>query len=259
VFTKKKELLYILIPLIILLSIGYGFYIYNLQQKEEKQIIQSLMTKSTELDNWFVDKKKILKNLAKSLGTVKYDKKIHLKLMNKELKDMTTNSIFTGYEDGKYFDTQGYWSDGFDPRTRPWYKETFNNKKITITGPMYYNDISGQKVRWWGLSAGLFKEAKPFGVVSGEILPKMLRKYLKEIHNDKIEHLFLFNKKTGLILSAINRNKELKHVQNIFSEELFNNLLQNKRISFVDNHINKIAYTSRLVEAPWILCAITLK
>jgi len=253
---KKRNFLYLFIIFLIITISAIQFL--QIKEDQEKKIIQSLKKQSFELDKWLLKKKISLEKLSKNLGNIDYDKETYLELMKKTNKKMGTNSIFSGFQNGEYIDTQGYWIDNFDPRKRPWYIETLQNKETTFSGPMFYNDISGQKIVWWAISSALLKNNKSFGVVSSEILPDMIIKHLKDVQLDDLEQLFLFHKKTGIIISAINRDLELKHVQDIFSVRIFEKLSKTKetKIKFNNKNQSKTAYKSHITEAPWILCII---
>lgn len=252
---KKKLSLYLFI--IFFITIIFAARFFQIKNDQEEQIIQLVQKQTSQIDQWILTKKNHLEKLSKNLEKVDYDKEIHLELMKKTNKLMDTNSIFSGFTNGKYFDTQGYWIENFDPRTRPWYIETLKNNKTTISGPMYYNDISGQKISWWSISSIFLKDNKPFGVLGSEILPDMMNKHLKTNFTNNLENLFLFHKDTGIIVSAINRDIELQTIQTIFSKEAFKKFSQLKnKISFSNHGKKKIAYIKSLKEAPWILCAI---
>ncbi len=253
---KKRNSLYFFI--IFLITTIFILQYLQIREDQKKQIIQSLKNQSLKLDAWLLKKKNFLEKLSKDLGNMDYDKETYLDLMKETNKKMGTNSIFSGFKNGEYIDTQGYWIDNFDPRKRPWYIETLQNKETTFSGPMYYNDISGQRIVWWAISSVLSKDNKPFGVVSSEILPDMIIEHLKDIQLDDLEHIFLFHKKTGIIISAINRDIELKHVQDIYSMKIFEDFLKTKetKIKFKYKNQSKTAYTFHLTEAPWILCII---
>ncbi len=253
---KKRNSLYFFI--IFLITTIFIIQYLQIKEDQEKKIIQSLNKQSLNLDAWLLKKKNFLEKLSKDLGNMNYDKETYLDLMKDTNKKMGTNSIFSGFKNGEYIDTQGYWIDNFDPRKRPWYIETLQNKETTFSGPMYYNDISGQQIVWWAISSVLSKDNEPFGVVSSEILPDMIIEHLKNIQLDDLEHIFLFHKETGIIISAINRDIELKYVQDIFSVRIFEKFQNTNetKIEFKYKNQSKTAYKAHLTEAPWILCII---
>lgn len=176
-----------------------------------------------------LEKNILWKSYTKNIENKNYNKEVFLKIMKETNKKMKTHSVFLGLEDGNYLDTQGYWIDGFDPRVRPWYIETIKQEKTTITGPMYYNDISGQEINWWAISSLIKKEGKNYGVISSEINPEMLIKLLNDIKHSKIEDLFLFDKNSGIIIASIKGENELKLVQNIFLKSFLKTYLKQKK------------------------------
>lgn len=256
-FSKNKNFSYISAIFVIVILITYQYLDYKIEEKENL-IIQSLNKKSLEIDSWLQKKKSLLEKLALDLESIPLRKDSHLELMNETNRQMKTHSIFSGFSNGLYFDTQGYWVEGFDPRNRPWYIETLENKKTTVSGPMYYNDISGQTIVWWSVSTMLLRKTRPIGVIGSEFLPEMIAKHLKEIDTKNIKNLFLFNSNTGIIVSAIDKENELKYIQDIYSEEIFKNIKESKsnKVTFLYKNVSKKAFISKLKESAWILCAI---
>ncbi|ADG94421.1 hypothetical protein Arnit_2773 [Arcobacter nitrofigilis DSM 7299] len=251
---KRSNFLYFFI--IFLISIIFSIQYFYKKQKEEQYLIQVNQNKSKQINNWILEKKHFMEKLSKNIENKNYNKEVFLKIMKETNKKMKTHSVFLGLEDGNYLDTQGYWIDGFDPRVRPWYIETIKQEKTTITGPMYYNDISGQEINWWAISSLIKKEGKNYGVISSEINPEMLIKLLNDIKHSKIEDLFLFDKNSGIIIASIKGENELKLVQNIFSKKFFENLPKTKETSLIKVDENRKAIVTNLKEAPWILCMI---
>lgn len=226
-------------------------------QKQEKQLDINLQSKVKQLDAWFHEKKQLLKNLACTLELVDFSGKTYLPFMRKTLNLMEVNSIFCGFSDGQYFDTQGYWIQGFDPRKRPWYIETINTNQITTSGPMYYTDITGKKITWWAFSSVLKNTSEPFGVVSIELLPPMLNSQLKQPSIDGID-LLLIDKKSHYIIASTHKYYEGKLFQDVFSPKVLKELKLSKEKSYItkiNNYAFKI-YRYPLKEVPWILCAI---
>lgn len=258
---KNKRIFTIAMIFAILVGTGYFLFYYSMQHKKQEQTKQTLIIKVHQIDSWLSAKKHLIKNLASSLELVDYNKETHLPFMRKTNKIMETHSVFSGFKDGQYIDTQGYWKNNFDPRIRPWYMETINTKETTISGPMYYNDISGQKITWWSIASAFYKDGKPFGVISGEILPEMLSKQLKEVSTKSLKTVFLFQKETGMIIAAIEANKENRFIKDIFSKELVEQLQQTKNssVDFEYKGIPSMVYAFDLKEAPWVLCAIDEK
>lgn len=257
----NKKLLFYFFPFCFFLFFWYQFTIYYNDLKKEDETHHSFNVKVIELDSWISEKKRLIENLTKSLELITYSKERHLEFMKKTNKIMKTNSVFSGFKNGLYFDTQGYWINDFDPRVRPWYMETLKNKKTTISGPMYYNDISGEKITWWAISVPFFKDGDIFGVVNVEILPEDIRKQIKDVYSNQFEDVFIFHKKTGRILFSIQKEKELQFIQDVFSKDIFNKFrdTEDEKIVFNYQHYSKLAYLFNLKEAPWVLCGIRKK
>lgn len=257
ILKQKKKLFLFIVFLLVICTILIQLNSHLSLQKQERQLNINLQSKVKQLDAWIHEKKQLLKNLAYTLELVDFSGKTYLPFMQKTLNLMEVNSIFSGFSDGQYFDTQGYWIKGFDPRTRPWYKETINTDKITTSGPMYYTDITGKKITWWAFSSVLKRFSKPFGVVSVEVLPSMLNSQLKKPSIDGID-LLLIDKKTHHIIASTHKYYEEKLCKDVFSPKVLKEikLLKDKPyVTNINNHAFKI-YLYSLKEAPWLFCAI---
>ena len=253
-FYKNKVFLYILI-IILIIVLGKQYYDYKIEQKEN-QILKVLNEKTKQINSLFKEKTKTLEKLAKDLEQVPLEKQLHLKLMKKANKEMGTHSIFSGFKNGLYFDTQGYWIEGFDPRLRPWYLETLKNNKTIISGPMYYTDISGQTIAWWSLSTILYKEKEALGVVSSEFLSDMILPYLKELNMTDFENLFLFHSKSEIIFTAKNKDNELKNIKEFFSKKLLRKIKEKEELVFINKEKSKKTFIIKIKDYDWVLCAI---
>ena len=246
-------LYFFIIVLIVILS--KQSYDYKIEQKEN-QMLKTLDEKTKQINLLFEKKKKTLEELAKNLEEVPLEKQLHLKLMKKANKKMGTHSIFSSFKNGLYFDTQNYWEEGFEPRLRPWYLETLKNNQTTITGPMYYSDISGQTIAWWSLATVLYKGKEVLGVISSELLSYTILPYLKKLNINNFENLFLFNNKSGIIFTAINKDNELKNIREFFSKQLLKEIRENKKLAFIHKDNSKKTFIIKLEGSPWVLSAI---
>lgn len=258
--SKQNKIIFVLFFLLIV-YIGVVFERMASEKEEEQKLTYSLLLKKNQIDAWLYEKKQLIKNLGDSLELVNYDKESHLPFMRRTLKIIGAKSIFGGFKDGQYIDTQGYWIEGFDPRARPWYQETIDSSVPVISGPMYYTDITGEKITWWSVSSAILQNTKPFGVISAEILPSMIHEHLAVPEIKNVENWFIFHKETGLIIASMQRLEEEKQLKEIYSQEFFEHIIsrKNEKTTFsVSSRILHV-YTKELGEVPWILCVIKEK
>lgn len=256
-FSNKK----IIISFIVTVSIIVLILFNKNTQSNEQDTQNNLKKISNQIDHWLVLKKDLLINLAIKLGELEYKKEAHLPLMKEYNNKMQTNSIFSGFKDGQYFDTQGYWVKGFDPRIRPWYYETMNNQDITISGPMHYTDLIGQKVTWWGISSVIYKDKQAIGVISSEILSEMFEQFFKYSIPIRRKNVLLFNKNDGIIIYTHHKEYEYKRIQNISNKDILK-LIKKSQDGIINYQFmgeKKRMYFYRLKQAPWILCEIKSK
>lgn len=250
----------IITTIILFIFCSYLSFFYFVKYEDEKKIQNlhyELNMKKKQLDSWLLSQKLLINDLSAHLELISLNSVDYLSHMRKTLKIMNANSIFCGLNDGQYFDTQGYWTENFDPRKRPWYKETIDAHDATISGPMDYIDITGKKIIWWAVSAPLVNSAQHYGVISAELLPSM---FFAQLNNPSIQgiQLLLIHRVNGLIISSTQKNFEHMLFEDLFSETDFKHLQTSPNESFSIKYKNETVkiITKSLEEAPWILCAI---
>ena len=227
------------------------------KEQKAQQLNFAIEMKRKQLDGWLHSQKLLIRDLSMHLELSPRNSEDYLSHMRKTLKIMNANSIFCGLDDGQYFDTQGYWTENFDPRKRPWYKETIAGHDATISGPMDYIDITGKKIIWWAVSAPLVNLAQHYGVISAELLPSMFFTQLSDPPILGIQ-LLLIHRENGLVISSTQKNFEHMLFQDLFSETDFKHLQTTSNESFSMKYKNETVtiMTKSLEEAPWILCGI---
>ncbi|WP_223264048.1 PDC sensor domain-containing protein [Paenibacillus sp. IHB B 3084] len=156
----------------------------SIKNQANRDIQELMNSKATEtvnqLDGWTSSNAKIIETLAAGLesGNIPPDAKIaSLKAAFQNYKDQSIANIYAGFEDGTYWDGSG-WSDaGYDPRTRPWYKDAKTKGELYYSSP--YIDAGSQD-----FTISIAKPLKDSngsitGVISEDIMLNDMTKSLK--------------------------------------------------------------------------------
>ncbi len=262
--TLKNKMLLIVsaivtIGVIVLTNIGYNIAYENIEKNVNQSLSSKVEIEANKVDSFLREKKRLMENLTKVLETANYDENTHLKYMKLTKNSMGIYGVFSGFSDGKYFDTSGWTppNDEWDPTVRPWYTGTINTTDTTLLGPISYKDNDGTEVKYISINKTLFKEGKPFGVIASEIRTKEVDEVIKKVKILKKGYLSLFHK-DGKILVHPNSDIVGKNLNEIGLKVLNKDMISKKSgiSSYPYNGEDKIAYFLHLEEGPWVLAAL---
>lgn len=185
---KKKMLLMLLIPMMVMLSI-LGLYSYYNARNSLNEEIQRTLTwmaddNSTKIHAELKNKESAVNNIAQMLGNnfiTKEQLPGFLQLAKKANPGVL--NVFVGFEDASYLESNGAIPKaGYDPRTRGWYK-----KAIATEGPAYseiYID-EGTKKPTVSIGQKIVSNGQLMGVVAIDL---SLEDYQAMATNVKIGH-----------------------------------------------------------------------
>ncbi|MDA7848154.1 hypothetical protein N8972_01560 [Sulfurospirillum sp.] len=190
--TLKNKMLLIVsgivtVGAVVLTDIGYNIAYENIEKNVNQSLDSKVEIEANKIDAFLREKKRLMENLTKVLETIDYDEDKHLEYMKLTKESMNIYGIFSGFSDGKYFDTSGWMPPNaeWDPTVRPWYAGTINTTDTTLLGPINYKDNDGVEVYYVSVNKTFFKDGKPFGVLASEIRTKELNDEIKNIKNIK--------------------------------------------------------------------------
>ena len=204
----------------------------------------------------FIDsKKRVIELLAQTLGSIEYEKGKYLQLMTYARDTMHIYGVFGGLEDTTYFDTSGWWEEGYNPVNEPWYKMTINTNKTTIFGPQEYKEMSGRMVKYISINKEIMKDGKPIGVISSEIRTKEI--------DDLVASKVLMNSGNMVILNEdgttiVHTNskiigKTLDELGLVELSKAFKDLKEEGKSVYMLNGMKKISYFKRIENTPFVL------
>ncbi len=262
--TLKNKILLIVscivtIGVIVLTNIGYNIAYENIEKNVNQSLSSKVVIEANKVDAFLREKKRLMENLTNVLELVDYDESTHLKYMNLTQKSMGIYGIFSGFSDGKYFDTSGWVppSTQWDLRTKPWYKGTINTTDTTILGPISYTDSNGKEVKYVSINKTFFKDGKPFGVLASEIRTNEIDDVIKKVKILNNGYLSLFHE-SGKVLVNPNIDIVGKNLSEVGLQILDQGIKSKKSgmLSYSYKGKDKIAYFMHLKEGPWVLAAL---
>lgn len=181
-----KTKIYLIIT--ILLIMGYSTFTYFSYQGSELAIQKNILNKLENIahDNadyvqvWLKEKLNFITGTAQMIGKGRVtDDDVMLDLLQSSMLGTNSMATYFGYEDGYFFDGEGWQPpEGFDPRTRPWYKDVKIKNDSIITDT--YIDIAENK-RVISLAVPIRKNDSFWGVLSTAVDIADFKSRLKEI------------------------------------------------------------------------------
>ena len=213
---KFKSKIAIAVSILMIVGLGlFGvFSYYHTKNNSVNQVESSLKIKAKGLtqfiDLWLLSKKNNVKGTAERMTNIEflYDSEIVSKLQ-KYIKEMAAQEAYVAFSDGKMVLGSGRKSDEkYDPRTKPWYKQVKETKRVGITDA--YKDASSNKYLIT-IMAPILTEDNELSGVYGVDLP--LDDLVKVIANIKFDGGY------GLLLDG--KNKIISHPsKNVLGKEL---------------------------------------
>lgn len=258
--TKLTLMLSAVSAIVLLVSSIVGYMFTKEQvvagiQEEMKAIAASHVNK---LDGWLISKSKMLEI---TLGTVQStfgDGEITVPMMaGYKSVDKEISDLYFGSSEGKMIDGSGWTPPAdYDPRTRPWYKSSQAQGKITFTDP-YLDSVTKQMAVSVALpvksASGQFR-----GIISADILLQTLVDNVKNINFHGAGYAYLLDSK-GLVLAhpepemvskSVFELEKLKPMSSIFKEML---VKEQFLTSYSSDGKDMLVISQRMPSTGWIL------
>lgn len=182
----------------------------SLTQDNVSQRIDSVSgAVSTGVERWLASKYQLLNTLAEKPS----DNEVFVDQLTLTRDAGEFVAIFAGLADGTRIGSNGrtLFANGYDPRTRPWYKEADSQQKMVLIGP--YKDRSTQEMT--------FTIARPLastsqGVIGADLQLKALFQEITGFETGKNSQLFLLNN-SGVLIAHQDKTLQLKPVSDLYS------------------------------------------
>ena len=230
VMQKKFSLIISLLILFIIIFIIYNIYDLGNKSSENQynRLVNDLNKDTTDFTSWISDKKEILNTAKDIVDNFSYDEIVSRNTLNPYLNinndDPDISQIYIGLATGKFI-TGGKWipPDGYDPRTRIWYREAVEADK-TIISDVYIDLETGD--RTVTISSPLYLEEEFAGVISADIFMNDINDWLSNQLTSRNVYTYILDSKGTVIVHTVrpelvgtNIYKD-KQIYNSFFKEL---------------------------------------
>lgn len=180
--------------------VGYMFTKEQVIAGIQEEMSQSSAAYVNKLDGWLITKAKMLEITTGTIQSTFGDAELTVpmlagyKAVDKEISDVYFGSI-----EGKMIDGSG-WSPpaDYDPRTRPWYKSSKEQGKLTFTDP--YLDLVTKQMAVSVAAPVKNSSGQLRGIISADILLQTLVDNVKDIKLHGAGYAFLIDSK-GIMLA----------------------------------------------------------
>ncbi len=109
------------------------------QEKLESELVSNGRLLANNIRNWLDGRGHLVTQLAQQLETSEESEEAIRKLLDQEVYRKLFLSISLGTSQGKFFTApDSPMPEGYDPRTRGWYKQAIEAKRLVITEPYLY-------------------------------------------------------------------------------------------------------------------------
>ena len=201
--------------LIVILAFSL-FTLYNdyLQRNAIREDLENYLAEmgastSTNIRNLFEGRIKLVENLAQNIAQAPTNAET---LMGQNALISSFLTVYLGKTDGGFsVRPDAKMPDGYDPRTRPWYKEGMNAAGATLTEP--YIDMTTNKM----VIGILSKVSSSVGVVGGDLALDGLVQIINSLNFGGMGYAFLVNDQ-GKILVHPDKDLVMKSLSDLFPQ-----------------------------------------
>ncbi|BBU46627.1 methyl-accepting chemotaxis protein [Pseudomonas monteilii] len=201
--------------LIVMLAFSL-FTLYNdyLQRNAIREDLENYLAEmgastSTNIRNLFEGRIKLVENLAQNIAQ---DPTNAETLMGQNALISSFLTVYLGKTDGGFsVRPDAKMPDGYDPRTRPWYKDGMNAAGATLTEP--YIDMTTNKM----VIGILSKVSSSVGVVGGDLALDGLVQIINSLNFGGMGYAFLVNDQ-GKILVHPDKDLVMKSLSDLFPQ-----------------------------------------
>jgi len=261
----KLALIFSLLSIIILLVSSVTGYLFTKEQVVagiQEEMKASANAHVNKLDGWLMSKAKMLEITVGTIQSTFGDAEITVPMMaGYKSVDKEISDVYFGSSEGKMIDGSGWTPPAdYDPRTRPWYKSTKEQGKLTFTDP-YLDSVTKQMAVAVAMpvksGSGQFQ-----GVVSEDILLQTLVENVKTINLHGVGYAYLLDSK-GVLLAHPEADLVSKKVLEVGKMKgmtsIFKDMFATDQgfTSYSDGGKNSLIVYQKIPSTGWIL-AITV-
>ncbi len=206
---------------------------------------------STGVERWVSSKYQLLNTLASR--PAQQESFIEQLKMTREAGEFI--AIFAGLTDGTRIGSNGHtkFVNGYDPRTRPWYKKGMAEKKMVLIGP--YEDRTTKEMTFT-IARPLQGSGQIMGIIGADLQLKDLFKEITGFESGKNSQLFLLNDQ-GTLIAHSDKAYQLKPIQDLYpaiQDKQVQNLASAGRLIEVSTpQGDKLVHLTKIPQSSWLL------
>lgn len=192
-----------------------GVSAYRLADVTEDNINQRVQgvsqAVSTGIERWLSAKYQLLNTLASRPA----DQDAFIEQLNMTREAGEFIAIFAGLTDGTRIGSNGrtLFVNGYDPRSRPWYKQSMLEQGMVLIGP--YEDRTSKEMTFT-IARPLQQQGVTTGIIGADLQLKALFNEITGFESGENSQLFLLNEQ-GLIIAHQDKNYQLKPINTLYS------------------------------------------
>lgn len=212
----------ILLAAVSVVSLAFAsFSIYSVQL-QENYILSAIQARLTEtgqstanhVRSWFEGRVLMIQNLSQNIGLDPAPGHIKALISQPALAGEFLQN-FIGLADGTVvMEPVTALPENYDPRTRPWYKETATSNTLNLSEP-YVSQSTQQLVL--SINTPLNSNGRLVGVASGDLSLDALAKMIDSLDLNGLGYAFLVNAQ-GKILVSPNRQELMKNLAEVYAD-----------------------------------------
>ncbi|MEJ2045466.1 MAG: methyl-accepting chemotaxis protein [Reinekea sp.] len=235
------------------LTVFSSYRLSDLTQKSVEQRVQGVSNAvSTGVENWLSSKYQLLNTLAgRSVQQQSFIEQLN---MTREAGEFI--AIFAGLTDGTRIGSNGFtqFVDGYDPRTRPWYKKAMADKKMVLIGP--YEDRTTKEMTFT-IARPLQQDNQSIGIIGADLQLKALFSEITGFESGENSQLFLLNDQ-GLIIAHSQKDYQLRPIQELYpaiqDKQVQAAVAVERRLVEVEtSRGSKLVHLARIPHSSWLL------
>ena len=170
---------------------------------------------ANNIQTWLGGRVLLAENLAESI-TINPAPSNVASLLEQKALSSTFMLVYFGDSQGSFtIRPDSKMPDGYDPRTRPWYKDALNSSTSSLTEP-YIDAATGQMVITIGTAVK--KAGQTLGVVGADLTLETITDNINSLNFNGMGYAFLVNA-DGKILVHPNKELSTKNLKDIYAQE----------------------------------------
>lgn len=170
---------------------------------------------ANNIQTWLGGRILLAQNLAEAIALTPESGQVANLLEQKTLSNTFMSVYFGDSQGGFTIRPDSKMPDGYDPRTRPWYKDALNSSSSSLTKP-YIDAATGQMVITIG--APVKKAGQTLGVVGADMTLQAITDSINALNFNGMGYAFLINA-DGEILVHPDKSLVTKNLKDIYPQD----------------------------------------